>query len=532
MTLSERADIIKLMNAGLAALRANEQEINSLNVFPVPDGDTGTNLVMTIDTVADQLSHTSGNDRQELLKTVILGSLMGARGNSGVIMSQIVRGVCERLSRPGPIDAPAIAEALENAVRVAYQAIRKPVEGTMLTVIRDAARKASEVVEAGEDDIGRLLDLTLKAAGESVTRTPELLPVLKEAGVVDAGGYGLVVFGQGLATPLLGRVETPQALVVNPGTATGEEEADLSFRYCTEFIVPEEMDVEGAEEYLATVGGSIMVAAFPGLTRIHVHTNSPGKVLDWASRHGAPDQVKINDMAEQVRERRSRLAGRAPAAEGTGVVAVANGEGVVRILESLGVDEVVDGGQTMNPSAAQLVHAVEDAPHENVILLPNNPNIILTAQQVQQLTTKQIAVVPTKTLPEGFAALLALQPEAGLRENEKSMSRAASAVKTGEMTRAVRSGQANGVKFGKGDYIGISGGSIAVAGRELGPTLAKLLQKIVSAQDSSITLIFGAEVDDKEAERIAKRTRKKYGGLDLDVQQGGQPLYPVIVGVE
>ncbi len=529
---SNRALVLNLVTAALEGLRSHEQEINALNVFPVPDGDTGTNLVMTMETVCRQLETTQEEELPQLLGAITLGSLMGARGNSGVILSQIIRGVCEELARAGRIDSAAAADSLQNGVRIAYQAIRKPVEGTMLTVIRNAAEAAAASAAAG-GDLGQVLEATVSAAGESVKSTPNLLPVLKEAGVVDAGGYGLLILGEAMTGALLGRAQTPQLLVGETGRATGTEEADLRFRYCTEFMLSaERVDVEAAEEFLSSVGGSIMVAASPGLTRIHVHTNTPDAVLDWASGLGSVDQVKINDMAEQVEERREKLAKSARSLGGTGVVAVANGEGIVKIFESLGADGIVDGGQTMNPSAAQLAEGVEASPHESVILLPNNPNIIMAAQQVEQLTEKKVLVVPTRSIPEGFAALLAFEEGDDLAENQSRMEVAASGVKTGEITTAVRSGRAGGVTFREGELIGICAGAICIAGRDLEPTLLKLLKKMVAPEDSSITLVFGAGVDEESMERISRRVSRKYDKLDVDVQQGEQPLYPVIVGVE
>ncbi|RJQ54263.1 MAG: DAK2 domain-containing protein [Actinobacteria bacterium] len=521
------------MAAGLEALRSREQEINSLNVFPVPDGDTGTNLVMTIESVCQQLGASSAGDRAEVMRNIVLGSLMGARGNSGVILSQIIRGVCEHFARQEDISAVEVADGLENGVKVAYQAIRKPVEGTMLTVIKDAAASARAAVERGAGDLESVLDAVVTEAGRSVARTPDLLPVLKEAGVVDAGGYGLLVLAEGIVGELLGREQATEALVGEVGVASGEEEADLTYRYCTEFIVAAaDMNTDEAEAFLASLGGSIMVAVSPGLTRIHVHTNTPGAVIDWASAYGSLDQIKINDMAEQVDKRRAALAEPAKGREGTGVVAVVNGDGVRKIFESLGVEGFVEGGQTMNPSAAELVHAVEADPHECVILLPNNPNIVLTAQQVSQLTGKQIGVVATRTIPEGLAAVLAFEEEADLAENEQAMSSAAGEVKSGEITRAVRSGVTGDLKFRKGDLIGMFDGALCVTGRSAARTVLALLDRMVAETDSAITLVFGRDLEPAEAERIAVRVRRKYERLDIDVQEGGQPLYPVIIGVE
>lgn len=526
-----KADAVELMEAGLRALRRHEPQINALNVFPVPDGDTGTNLVMTVQAVSDQLEQASPESMGDLTKAITLGSLMGARGNSGVILSQIIRGICETIAAAEEIGPSTVASALENAVKIAYQAIRKPVEGTMLTVIRDAARAASAAVVQGEAEAGAVLDIALHEASESVERTPDLLPVLKEAGVVDAGGYGLVVLGQGIVGMLLGRPELAEELVPAPGIATGREEVDLTYRYCTEFVVAaEQIDVGEAEGFLSGIGGSVMVAASPGLTRIHVHTNTPGTVIDWASDLGTLDQIKINDMEEQVRERSEALAG--VLSEGVGVVAVGNGDGVVAILKSLGVDRVVDGGQTMNPSAADLVHAVESTPFRDVVILPNNGNIILTAQQVEQLTSKQIRVVPTKTIPEGFAAMLEFDRETPLQRNTEQMATAAAKVKTGEITNAVRGGKSGDLRFRKGDLIGIADGDIRVVGHKLASTAARLVEKMLGPEDEALTLIVGGGADRAQVERVVAKLARRHPGLDIDVQQGGQPLYPLIIGVE
>lgn len=534
MSLPARPPSADLMAAGLRALQRHEEEINALNVFPVPDGDTGTNLVMTVQAVCDQLAQAGGGSLSEQLNAITLGSLMGARGNSGVILSQIIRGICDGLSQAEAVDARVVADALQNGCRVAYQAIRKPVEGTMLTVIRDAADAATERASAKsvEGIVNHVLEAALREAGASVSRTPDLLPVLKEAGVVDAGGFGLVVLGDAIVASLLGRLEEATDLVGATGTAVIEPEVDLDYRFCTELVVRSAgLDAERAENFLTGIGGSVMVASSGQVARIHVHTNTPWSVIEWAASRGSLDKVKVDDMVAQVKER-AAAGGVAKAQGGVGVVAVANGGGIEAILRSLGVSAVVNGGQTMNPSAAELRDAVDSLAQRDVILLPNNPNIVLTAQQVKQLTTKQVAVVATRSIPEAFAALLALDVSVSLGENAEAMDAATKAVKTGEITHAVRGGRSGAVKFKKADLIGISDGKIRVAGRKLETTAARLVAEMVDGEDSAITLIFGDGVESGEAERIVEKVAKKHPRLDLDVQHGGQPLYPLIIGVE
>lgn len=520
------------MDAGLRALRRHEEEINALNVFPVPDGDTGTNLVMTMQAVCDQLAQTSTDSLSDELAAVTLGSLMGARGNSGVILSQIIRGICDGLGEGAVLDSRSVANLLQNGVRVAYQAIRKPVEGTMLTVIRDAATAAAEAANEGETDVAGVLERVLREAAASVARTPDLLPVLKEAGVVDAGGYGLVVLADGIVGAILDRPEEAAELVGATGTADLKDDADLEYRFCTEFVVRSEgLDSDAAERYLASIGGSVMVAASPRLARVHVHTNEPWSAIEWAAGLGGLEKVKIDDMAQQVKRHIARTTAPGTVA-GTGIVAVANGEGVRAILRSLGVGSVVNGGQTMNPSAAELGDAVDRLPQSQVVLLPNNSNIVLTAGQVGQLTSKSVAVVPTKSIPEAFAALLAFEEDADLADNEKRMSEAAAKVKTCEITHAVRSGRSGKVKFSRGDLIGISDGQVRVAGRKLATTAVRLIEDTVGDTDSAVTLVVGDGADRADIDKIAAKIGRKHPHLDVDVQDGGQPLYPLIVGIE
>lgn len=521
-----------LMRAGLRALRDHEDEINRLNVFPVPDGDTGTNLAMTVQVVCDQLARLDDGDLAQQMKTTTTGSLMGARGNSGVILSQIMRGICETIASASDVDAALLAEAMTNGVKVAYQAIRRPVEGTMLTVIRDAAEAALSAAEGGEADIAAVLEGALAEAGRSVERTPELLPELAEAGVVDAGGYGLVVFAKGIVEAALGKEIRTEELVGATGSPTAAEEADLEYQYCTEFaVLGEDLDVDALEEFLDSIGGSVMVAASGELVRIHVHTNHPGKVLEHGSALGSLDQIRINNMERQVAERQKALSGGKPA-NGVGIVAVANGEGVARIFESLGVDRVVHGGQTMNPSAADLAQAVESLPAASVIVLPNNSNIVLAAEQAGRLVSKQVHVVPTKTIPQGLAAVLAVDEEADAEANARAMIDAAARTKSGEITRAVRTGTAGGVKFRKGDLIGVADGSIVTAGRGLAPTAMRLIEKLLEPTSQAMTVIVGAKTSSDKIDALVARIERRHPKLDIDVAEGGQPLYPLIIGVE
>lgn len=527
------SDILPLVDACLAMLKKHEAEINKLNVFPVPDGDTGTNMVLTMRSVVVEVNKLSSPTLPELAQAISYGSLTGARGNSGVILSQIIRGVCETVASTEneEITPAVLSEALQNGAKVAYKAIRKPVEGTILTVVREAAGAVRKV--KNDQDIETVVETALHRARQALLKTPELLPVLKEAGVVDAGGYGLVALIEGAFSYLKGEEITEvEAMAYTVPLATLEEES-LEYAYCTEFLLKsEEIDIPSFEDTLDKLGNSVMVVGSGGVTRIHVHTNSPGKVLEMATSLGSISQVQINNMLEQTEERSRQLAEESALPSKIGLVAVATGEGVKEIMKSLGVSRIVNGGQTMNPSAQELVAMIDDVPSASVIVLPNNRNIILTAEQASTLTTKPVAVLPTRTIPEAFSALLAFNEDKSLEDNIKLMEKAISQVKSGEVTIAVRDSKSKTGKVKKGEYIGITDHEVRFSGSDFIETSTRMIDSMVDENAENIMLITGSDVSEGEAERLKAAIEKACHHCEIELHQGGQPLYHLLVSVE
>jgi len=521
-----------LIKAALSALQRHQEEINKLNVYPVPDGDTGTNMVLTMQSVYDELSKVKPNTMEDACKALTYGSLIGGRGNSGVILSQIIKGVCEVLSSKKHVTSIFLMEALENGAQVAYRAIRKPVEGTMLTVIKDAAVAAKEFDKEIELDI--FLEYVLSEARKSVMRTPELLPILKEAGVVDAGGWGLVVIGSGILSSIRGEIESEELVDYKAPILQPAEEISLEYQYCTEFILNgEEINIAEFEEELAPLGDSVLVVGSEKLAHVHIHTNDPGKVIQFATNKGSLAQVKINNMQEESEIRAKQISESSDEiSDEIGVVAVANGEGIKKILVSLGVQRIVNGGQTMNPSTADILKVVEDIKNSKVIILPNNKNIILAAQRVSELTKKEIGVVPSKSIPETFSALLVFNKNESLSSNVKNMTDSLSEVKTGEMTRAVRDSKTSCGKVKKGDFIGLTDHEIKVSGKSFIKTAEKLIDSMLDDESEVVTLLLGSGVEEKTIEELSKNILEKHPGIEIDTHKGGQALYPLIIGVE
>ncbi len=525
-------DIPRLAEASLAALKAHREEIDRLNVFPVPDGDTGTNMVFTMQMVWEEISKCPTKTMEALTHAVTYGSLSGARGNSGVILSQIFRGFCEVIESSSELSSSLIVEALQNSAKVAYRAISKPVEGTMLTVIKDAAAAAGNLKERNAE-IDVLLELVLQEARRSLARTPDLLPVLKEAGVVDAGGYGLVVLGEGVLAALRG--ERVAEVEVSPylQPLSVEEEVSLEYTYCTEFLLTSEgIDLKKMEKKLDPLGDSIMVVGTPELTRIHIHTNHPGRVLERATKLGSVSQIQINNMVEQAEERARTLARPKLKEEEIGLVAVASGGGIKQILSSLGAHKIVDGGQSMNPSAAELTKAIEELPCSRVMVLPNNKNVILTAHQAGRLTNKKLVVVPTRSIPEAFAALLAFDPSVSLEENAQLMEKNLSNVKTGEITRAIRDSKSKIGRIKKGNFIGFFDHELKMFGESLLEVTSRLVNVMIEEDDEVITLLVGSDVSKEEADELREIISEAHPDMEIELHGGGQPLYHLIVGVE
>ncbi len=531
-----------LVAAATAALRERAEEVNRLNVFPVPDGDTGTNMALTMEAVVGELSQLdSSASIDEFCAAMTHGSLMGARGNSGVILSQILRGLAEAIA-PATADSDpteVLARALDRATTVAFQAVRKPVEGTMLTVLRDAGTAARAAADEGAS-LDDALDSTLEAAVESVRRTPELLPVLKENGVVDAGGFGLAILAEGMIASWrgeafdLGVIETAAepALTVTPVEDWDDEE----YLYCTEFLLyGSALDRTQIESYVGDAGGSELVVGDPDLLKIHVHTDDPGAVLSYMTSLGEVAEVHINNMRRQTAARTEALR-----AEGTtdadpskpfGLVVVGAGSGIGDIMRSLGADVVVNGGQTMNPSTAELLEATGSVAARSVLILPNNKNIQMAAQQVTEVSDRPVGVVPTTSVPEGFAALLALDPAASLEENIEAMAEAAAAVKTGEVTTAIKDSTSKHGPVKEGQVIGIIDHEIEVIGEDVAD-VAVTLAGLIADGAETMTLLGGADLDDEALERLAERVAADHPDVEVEHHRGDQPLYPVIMSAE
>jgi DAK2 domain fusion protein YloV len=534
---TRRPTAADLIVSAASALKERRDEVNRLNVFPVPDGDTGTNMSLTMDAVVAEVGKLPATaPLSDICKAVTHGSLMGARGNSGVILSQILRGLCEPLTTAETIDAALVAECLDRAVTVAFQAVRRPVEGTILTVLRDMADGVRPVAEA-EEDLGTALEVVVDAAYSSVKRTPDLLPVLKEAGVVDAGGYGLAILAEGLAGAIAGRglrifdVTVPASSIAGPLVPENDWD-DEEYLYCTEFLLHgSDLDRESIEDYLVSVGGSQLVVGSPDQLKVHVHTDDPSKVLGYALGLGEVSEVHVNNMRRQTEARAEALRAEAASHKPLGFVAVAAGEGLVEILRSLGVDEIVSGGQTMNPSTAELLEAIERVPAASVIVLPDNRNIVLAANQTVGIAGKPVGVVPTASVPEAFSALLAADATASLEDNVAAMTSAAEAVRTGEITTAVKDSKGKVGAIKAGQVIGIADHEIEAVGKTVKDVALRLLD-VIEEDGETLTLLAGADLDEKSFTAIIDAIENTHPDLEVEAHRGDQPLYPLILAVE
>jgi uncharacterized protein len=531
---------VRLVVGAATGLKQRREEVDRLNVFPVPDGDTGTNMSLTMDSVVAELG-SLGDDASipDVCHAVTHGSLMGARGNSGVILSQVLRGLCESAAEADAFTGHAVAEALARAETVAYQAVRKPVEGTMLTVVKDAAKASRRAARQGDDAV-TVLEKAVAELFESVRRTPELLPVLKEAGVVDAGALGLAILAEAFTSALEGRELIAIDSAINAQadfTSRANDWADADHVYCTEFLLyGHDLDRDAIESWMGTEGGSQLVVGDDGLLKVHVHVDDPAKVLAYATSLGEVAEVHINNMRRQsVARTESLTSGHASSGpvKPLGFVAVASGAGLARILTSLGVDEVVAGGQTMNPSTADLLAAVERVPAASVIVLPNNSNIIMTAEQIVSVASRAVAVVPTRTVPESFAALLASDSDADLTANVEAMSKAACSVRTGEVTHAVKASKSSAGPIKAGDIIGISEHEIKVVGADVVDVSLELLDALAAVPGGeTLTVLAGEELTDEDLASLVERATAAHPELEVQSVRGDQPLYPVIMSVE
>jgi len=534
----------RLVYAGLVWLRQHQEEINALNVFPVPDGDTGTNMVLTMQSAWEEVASVDENNVGKVAHRVAHGALMGARGNSGVILSQIWRGMARHLDNKEWLTASDLAAALEEGVRTAYKGVIRPVEGTILTVAREAAEEAT--LAAGRTtDLGVVLERAVRRAWDALARTPDLLPVLAEAGVVDAGGRGLCVILEGMMRALRGEVMGESAAVATTvmGPAFAAEAVpEEEYGYDVQFlIVGQNLDVEAIRRDIDAMGTSTLVVGDSETVKVHVHVPDPGVPLSYAVRLGSLRDVVVEDMQAQYREfvRAREQARPAPAMmvsgappREVGVVAVVSGDGLEKVFMSLGASAVVPGGQTMNPSTEEILRVVESLPTPKVVILPNNGNIILAARQAQELSQKEVVVVPTRSIPQGVAALLAFNHQAGLEENAETMERAAREVHTGEVTTATRDASLNGVQVRQGQIIGLQDDQLVVSGDTVDEVVEALLDRMGVADLEIVTLYYGAGVRQEEAEALAARLQEKYPDQTFEVVYGGQPHYFYILSAE
>jgi hypothetical protein len=534
-------DLRDMFSAATSWLEKSAADIDALNVFPVPDGDTGTNMMLTMRSTMEEAYRAPDHSASGVAHAMAKGALMGARGNSGVILSQIWRGLAQGLEGKESFTAAELADALQKSAVIAYKGVSNPVEGTMLTVMKDAANEAKNQVEQGEEDILKVLEATVNAAGDSVANTPRLLKVLKDAGVVDAGGQGLYTLLEGTLRYLKGetelmRLRKPQIIVSElpltvplPQTVGVEE---VPYGYCTEFLLKgEELEPEDIRKRLESKGESLIVVGDESAIRIHIHTLSPGTVIQFATKLGTLHQVSIRNMDEQHQDFLEMQKERMPTTD-TAVIAVASGEGLIEVFGSLGAAAVIPGGQTMNPSTKDILQAVESTFTDNVIILPNNKNIILTANQVQSLTQKKIKIVPTKTIPQGVVALLAFDYEADFKANAEIMEKALSSVRTIEITRSIRATKLNGLKIRRKQPIGLLDDDLVAVGETDLDVINKILAKLDLDKSEVITIYYGADTEANEAEEISASITEQYPQLQVEVIKGSQPHYNYIISVE
>jgi len=530
----------KVVGSALASLEANRSRLDDLNVYPVPDGDTGTNLTMTVRALAEAVDNTSAASRSSLARDVARGALMGARGNSGVILSQIVRGATDVLGEAADprIDAASAALALRGASDAAYRAVRRPVEGTMLSVIRELAEEA-EARAPGEPAIGDLLVELVRRGEAAVARTPEQLQVLRDAGVVDAGGAGLLELVRGISAAVGGKA-LPAVLPVEDHAAVEAIHQELShYQYCTVFLIEgENLDREALEEQLEKIGDSLLVVGDSTAIKVHVHTNDPGAALSIGSAVGTIDRVEIANMHEQTQQREKRLLAAVPNVPTkratTGVVAVVAGDGNRRLFESLAKDvgplAVVEGGQTMNPSTADLLAAAESLDADEVVILPNNSNVLLAAEHAAANADRKVEVVAADSIPGGLAAMVAFDGQRTAAENAAEMREAVQAVDTGEVTIASRNVEMNGVSIHKGDWLGLHEGAPIAGGASFDDVAGAVVDRLLARPRDLLTLLVGEEEQPLDA--LLQRIASTHPDVDVDVQRGGQPHYPLLLSAE
>lgn len=541
----------KMFLAGAANLEAKKEFINELNVFPVPDGDTGTNMTLTILSAAKEVKALENPDMVAIAKAISSGSLRGARGNSGVILSQLLRGFTKEIREHKEIDTITLAKACERATATAYKAVMKPKEGTILTVAKGASQKAAELAETTED-LDTFISEVINYAQEVLEKTPEMLPVLKEAGVVDSGGQGLLEVMRGAYDAFQGKEIDYSAIEASAGTKmvkpSEQAETEIKFGYCTEFIIMLEKEFTAKDEtefkaYLESIGDSIVCVADDDIVKIHVHTNDPGLAIQRALTYGQLSRMKIDNMREEHQERLIKDAGKLAAQQAeakkaeprkeVGFIAVSIGEGMNEIFRELGADYIIEGGQTMNPSTEDMLNAIEQVNAEHIFILPNNKNIILAANQAQTLTEdKDIIVVPSKTVPQGITAIINYMPDADAQTNLEAMIEGIGNVKTGQVTYAVRDTHIDDKEIHEGDIMGIGDSGILAVGQSVEETTKEMLAQLVDEDTELISLYYGQDVQEESAENFAQEIEDLYPDVDVDVHSGGQPIYYYVLSVE
>lgn len=550
--------LAKMFLAGAQNIEAKKDYINELNVFPVPDGDTGTNMSMTIMSAAKEVTALNKPAMKDLAKAISSGSLRGARGNSGVILSQLLRGFTKAIKEEKEIDVLALAAACQRARDTAYKAVMKPKEGTILTVASGIATKAAEMAEE-TDDLEVFIPAVIEHAQDVLNQTPEMLPVLKEAGVVDSGGQGLLEVIKGAYDAFLGKeidysvIEPSTGVTVNKVNA--EDTADIKFGYCTEFIILTEKEFTEDDEhefkkFLSSIGDSIVCVADDDVVKIHVHTNDPGLAIQKALTYGQLSKMKIDNMREEHQEKLIRDAEKlaeqqaneeaaheekkpAEPRKAMGFIAVSIGAGMNEIFKELGADYIIEGGQTMNPSTEDMLNAIDRVNADTVFILPNNKNIVLAANQAKSLVEeKEIIVIPTKTVPQGITAIINFMPDADAKTNEEAMLEEIKNVKTGQVTYAVRDTHIDDKEIHEGDIMGIGDSGILAVGKDLEETTKELIANLVDEDSELISIYYGEEVSEEDAEKFAEEITELYPDVDVDIQFGGQPIYYYVLAVE
>jgi DAK2 domain fusion protein YloV len=524
----------------LSWLSANHEEVNRLNVFPVPDGDTGTNMLLTLQSAVEDIKESDAAEVSKIAKLASHGSLMGARGNSGVILSQIFRGFARAVEGKSSLSPAELATAFEEAANAAYRAVNKPTEGTILTVAREAGRSASAAASSPGANVPSVIAAAASGARAAVLKTPSQLQILRDAGVVDAGGFGLQIILEGMLktveeAELSLAVLAASRPVAVPASQVAVDLPEGGWGYCTEFLIEgTNLDLDRIKNQIEALGNSVLVVGEPELVKVHVHTDDPTRVITLAGGHGKLLKLNVGDMSTQHRrilEGANQAAG-APRSNGVGVVAVVAGEGLVEIFRGLGVDAIVEGGQTMNPSTQDMLTAIESVPYEEVVLLPNNKNVILAAKQVLGLTKKHVHVIETHSVPQGVAAVVAFRGDRSGPENITAMKAEAERVQTIEVTHAVRDTRSNGLKVKKGDVIGLINDKLEFAGTDYGEVVNKALSKLGADSYELVTVYRGEGASDDELQKLESDIRSTHPGLEIEVQQGGQQHYPFILSVE